>query len=64
MSNVNQPDIDKEYFESTDGAVRIWIEQKTSIHMKVITSTNDPVELSESEALEIAEILNKFAQRI
>lgn len=52
------------YFESSDGTVRIWIEQGTSIKMKVITETNDPVELSEEEAIEIANILTKFSKEI
>lgn len=55
---------EKGYFESSDGSVRIWIEQDTSIHMKVATPTNDPVELSEEEAIEIAEILQNYAKRI
>ena len=52
------------YFESSNGTVKIWIEQGTSIHMKVITDTNDPVELSAEEALEIVDILSDFARRI
>lgn len=55
---------ENDYFESSDGSVRIWIEQETSIHMKVVTLTNDPVELSEEEANEIADILKNYAKRI
>ncbi|QTD89791.1 MULTISPECIES: hypothetical protein [Burkholderia] len=55
---------EQDYFETNDGTVRIWIEQGTSIHIKAATVENDPVELSESEAMEIAEILNRFASRI
>jgi len=54
----------KDYFETSDEAVRIWIEQGSSIHIKAATTSNDPVELSESEALEIAEVLRSFANRI
>jgi hypothetical protein len=54
----------QDYFETSDGAVRIWIEQGSSIHIKVVTKENDPVELSESEAIEIAEVLRDFASRI
>ncbi|KKI35053.1 hypothetical protein VI03_30515 [Burkholderia vietnamiensis] len=54
----------QDYFETSDGAVRIWIEQGSSIHIKAVTKENDPVELSESEALEIAEVLKQFASRI
>jgi hypothetical protein len=53
-----------EYFESSDGAIRIWIEQGTSIQVKAITKTDDPVEISADEALEIAEVLKQFASRI
>jgi hypothetical protein len=56
--------MNEKYFESSDGTIRIWIEQGTSIHMKVITETNDPVELSAEEALEIVDILSGFAKRI
>jgi hypothetical protein len=55
---------DQDYFETSDGAVRIWIEQGSSIHIKAVTKENDPVELSESEAIEIAEVLRDFASRI
>ncbi|RQH01654.1 hypothetical protein [Paraburkholderia dinghuensis] len=54
----------KDYFESSDGTLRIWIEQESSIHIKATTKEGDPVELSESEALEIAEVLKDFASRI
>ncbi|MDR0481299.1 MAG: hypothetical protein LBG66_05375 [Gallionellaceae bacterium] len=57
-------ELNQDYFETGDGAVRIWIEQGTSIHIKVVTEKNDPVELSEDEALEIAETLRRFAGRI
>ncbi|WP_454731604.1 MULTISPECIES: hypothetical protein [Cupriavidus] len=54
----------QDYFESSDGAVRIWIEQGSSIQIKAATKENDPVELSEEEALEIATVLQQFASRI
>lgn len=54
----------QDYFETSDGTVRIWIEQGSSVHIKAVTKENDPVELSESEALEIAEVLRHFASRI
>ncbi len=55
---------EKDYFESSDGALRIWIEQESSIHIKAVTKEGDPVELSESEALEIADVLKNFASRV
>lgn len=54
----------QDYFEMDDGSVRIWIEQGSSIHMKVVTKENDPVGLSECEALKIADILRAFSRRI
>lgn len=51
-------------FETSDGNVRIWIEQSMSIQVKATTEQNDPVELSKSEALEIADVLRDFASRI
>ena len=32
--------------------------------MKVITEKNDPIELSEEEAIEIANIFTKFSKKI
>lgn len=63
-NKLEQLNVNDQYFESSDGTVRIWIEQGTSIQMKVITQTNDPVELSSDEALEIANVLKQFASRI
>ncbi|RON86847.1 hypothetical protein [Pseudomonas fluorescens] len=51
----------QDYFENSDKTIRVWIEQETSIQIKAITEHDDPVELSESEALELAEVLRKFA---
>lgn len=59
-----QDESEQNYFETSDGAIRIWIEQGTSIHMKAVTSENDPVELSEAEAIEVAEVLKRFANKI
>ncbi|SEK11806.1 hypothetical protein SAMN03159494_05533 [Achromobacter sp. NFACC18-2] len=57
--------LDKEdYFQSNDGCIQVWIEQGTSIHIKAATNLNDPVELSESEALELAEVLKALCRRI
>jgi hypothetical protein len=51
-------------FISNDGSVRIWIEQETSIQLKAATATNDPVELSAEEAIEISRVLLKFSEMI
>lgn len=52
---------EQDYFKTSDEAVRIWMEQGSSIHIKASTTSNDPGELSESEALQIAEVLKNFA---
>lgn len=59
-----QDESEQNYFETSDGAIRIWIEQGTSIHMKAVTSEDDPVELSEAEAIEVSEVLKRFANKI
>lgn len=56
--------LEKNYFETSDGAIRMWIEQGSSIHIKAVNKESDPVELNESEAMEIAEVLRQFASRI
>ena len=52
-----------DYFEWDNGDIRVWIEQESSIHIKAVTKTNDPVELSEEEALMLADVLRKFANK-
>ncbi|MDW3683985.1 hypothetical protein RA280_19990 [Cupriavidus sp. CV2] len=54
----------KAYFESSDGAIRIWIEQDSSIQIKAVAKYDDPVELSAQEAIELAAVLQEFAGRI
>ena len=51
-------------YSTDDGSVRIWIEQESSIHMRVITSSGDPVELNGAEAREIAKKLLEYAELI
>ncbi|WP_178124840.1 hypothetical protein [Pseudomonas sp. Fl4BN1] len=41
-----------DYFESSEGAVRLWIEQGSAIHLKAISPHNDPVELTAEQALQ------------
>ncbi|MDY7069564.1 hypothetical protein PsexTeo8_60930 (plasmid) [Pseudomonas extremaustralis] len=50
-----------DYFESSDGGVRLWIEQGSAIHIKAITEHNDPVELNAEQALELAQVLQRYA---
>jgi hypothetical protein len=46
-----------------DGEVRAWIEQG-AIHMKVVTTSGDPVELTSNEARRLAENLVRLAGTI
>ena len=46
----------EDYFESSDGDVRVWIEQGSAIHIKAISEHNDPVELNAEQALELAQV--------
>ncbi|RYC38665.1 hypothetical protein CTN06_11960 [Pectobacterium zantedeschiae] len=59
-----QDESTQDYFETSDGAVRIWIEQGSSIQIRAMTEHHDPVELSASEALEVANVLQKFTARL
>lgn len=61
MSQENNGD---NRFISDDGSVKIWIEQRSSIHMRVNTSYGDPVELTSDQARLIAEYLIRFAEEI
>lgn len=48
---MNMPiDRTTDYFESSEGAVRLWIEQDSAIHLKAISPHNDPVELTAEQA--------------
>lgn len=51
-------------FETADGEVRVVLEQGSSIHLKAASAYNDPVELTATQALEIADILHHFASRL
>ncbi|WP_259699778.1 DUF6360 family protein [Pseudomonas protegens] len=53
-----------DYFESSDGDVRLWIEQGSAIHLKAISPHNDPVELTAEQALELAQALQRLARRL
>ncbi|MGC5699143.1 hypothetical protein J4P02_02950 [Pseudomonas sp. NFXW11] len=53
-----------DYFESSDGEVRLWIEQGSSIQIKALSEQGDPVELNVQQALELARVLQVFAGRL
>ena len=56
------PDADLNTF--SDGDVHFWIEQQSSIHLKAVTSHGDPVELTATEAREIATTLLEAARKL
>ena len=43
------------------GAITVWVEQGTSIHLRAISNDGDPVELSVEEARELARELLRLA---
>ncbi|WP_265578239.1 DUF6360 family protein [Pseudomonas protegens] len=53
-----------DYFESSEGAVRLWVEQGSAIHLKAISPHNDPVELTAEQAQELAQALQRLASRL
>lgn len=62
---MNMPiDSTTDYFESSEGDVRLWIEQGSAIHLKAISPYNDPVELTAEQALELAQALQRLASRL
>jgi len=54
----------RDYVEIADGEIALWIEQVSSIQLKVVGSARDPVELTEADATRLAEALLQFAHRI
>jgi len=48
----------------SDGEVRLWIEQESSIHLKAVTQNGDPVELTEVEAEELGRTLIEMARAL
>lgn len=47
-----------------EGDVRLWGEQDSSIHLKAVTSHGDPVELTSTEAQNIANALHEAACKL
>ncbi len=44
--------------------VRVWSEQASSIHIKAVTGTGDPVELTTHQARDLVAVLNCLIQDI
>jgi hypothetical protein len=50
-------------YSLSDGEVTVWIEQE-AIHIKAISRGSDPAELTKEQALELAAILKRLADKI
>jgi hypothetical protein len=50
--------------EFSNGEIKLWVENETSIHLKAITTFGDPVELNAEEAIEISTLLKKLSEEI
>jgi hypothetical protein len=48
--------------EFASGEIMIWLDPGGAICLKTVNSHNDPVELAEHEALEIAEALTRLVR--
>ncbi len=46
------------------GDVVLWIDSESSIHMKAVTESGDPVEMNAEEAWAVAKVLMDYASRI
>jgi hypothetical protein len=56
--------IDANVYYAASGDVAVWIDAGGSIHLRVRERQGDPVELSEHEAIELADLLRKLAQEL
>jgi hypothetical protein len=54
---------DPEVVSLNGGEIVIWIENDSSLHIKCVTRSGDPVELNSEEVDELCKILQKLAER-
>jgi len=54
----------KEVFSVSNGEAYCWAEQESSVMLKAVTKSGDPVELSVEEAIELAHALLKAAKAV
>ena len=52
----------KDYFSTDETAV--WIEDESSIHLRAITHSGDPVELTSHEAKQLGEVLIQLSEKL
>ena len=55
---------DENVFYTSDRNVYCWIEQQTSVMLKAVTKFGDPVEMTASEARELASALLRMADEV
>lgn len=54
----------EEFFRAAGGDAYCWAEQESSVMLKAVTKSGDPVELSSEEAIELAHALLKAAKAV
>lgn len=53
-----------EVFSVSSGDAYCWAEQKSSVMLKAVTKSGDPVELTKEEAVALAQALLKSAEQV
>lgn len=51
-------------YELADGEIYVWVDPGGAICLKVRNEFNDPVELTEPQAMDIATVLNRLAREL
>jgi hypothetical protein len=51
-------------YRTTDGEAYCWCEQGSSVMLKAVTKSGDPIELTKDEAIELANALLAYARNI
>jgi hypothetical protein len=57
MTSAKEPPVVHEFVA---GELRVWLDDSGMICLKTYNRFNDPLEIGEDEALELAELLNKL----
>ena len=56
-------DEDADLFKTSDGEVALWLDPGSSLHLRAITKSGDPVELSLNEAKSLADALTALIDK-
>jgi hypothetical protein len=54
---------DPQVYNLASGDVRLWLDDSGAICIKTISKHDDPVELAEHEALELAQLLTRLVEQ-